>query len=177
AYNTRKERTTDELLEYRMKQIKEMGEDLRNAQLEKDEIRQKWKEIHDRKAKVKETYLVGDLVLVYDSTHGQVYVNELDDNELRDSITRNRVKKLFTWNEGSLEQNSEQVSEDEVGLEDEDPWGSSSYRIVFGEPLYLDRNGRAKDVTNITRDDGIDRNYDRRGDVGWHYEDRVCGEP
>ncbi|CAG8770872.1 1058_t:CDS:2, partial [Ambispora leptoticha] len=37
-----------------------MVEDLRNTQMEKDELRQQWKEIHDRKSKKKETYEIGD---------------------------------------------------------------------------------------------------------------------
>ncbi|CAG8605347.1 697_t:CDS:2 [Ambispora leptoticha] len=89
---------------------------------------------------------LNDLVLVYDSTldttsrkldyrwmgpyqvrkirkYGQVYLNELGGCEITDPITRNRVKKLFTWNTNC----QEKLDLDEIlydfedkDLEDED---------------------------------------------------------
>ncbi|CAG8733115.1 4309_t:CDS:2, partial [Ambispora leptoticha] len=98
--------------------------DLKRAQIEKDELKYQWKELHDKKARVKETYQIEDLVLVYNSmldmslrkldyrwmgpyrvrsvgNYGQVYLNELDGPRRRE------------------------------------PLGFSSCRIVFEEPLYL----------------------------------------
>ncbi|CAG8823626.1 19748_t:CDS:2, partial [Cetraspora pellucida] len=49
----------------------------------------------------------------------QVYLSELDGSELRDPITRNRVKKLFTW-EKKVPSQSGYSDQSSVALEDED---------------------------------------------------------
>lgn len=71
--------TTDELLEFRMLQMKGLVEELKQARQSRDEIREKWKEFHDRHAnRHKETITVGNLVLVYDSTLETTYSRKLD---------------------------------------------------------------------------------------------------
>src|SRR5260364_364445 len=66
----------------------------------------------------------------------QVYLSELDVSKLRDPVMRNRAKGCLPWMM-SLQIREDQQGLDNVVLKDEDPWGSSSCRVVFEELLYL----------------------------------------
>ncbi|CAG8537500.1 6110_t:CDS:2 [Scutellospora calospora] len=129
TFVTKKFWTTEELLEFRTLQMKNLSYELKEVQVNRDELREQWKYFHDQHSNLKEKIDIDELVL-------------LDGTELRDPITRNRVKKLKESSEKSHEfqegKGADSDLEDEGHGESSSCHGKNKYAVYLVKGIDLD---------------------------------------